>query len=144
VKKHLLHFCHSFGGVCIPYFGSSPPILCHNHHSHHAILCFTASAESVEIRLMAVVPNAAFQAMTVHSVRTLGLNQRAHSILVVGECSHCFHMHCLFKWIAAPQSNQQCPMDRRPWVTAKDSPTGNDGTTTLPSSTSTTPLALQF
>jgi anaphase-promoting complex subunit 11 len=39
--------------------------------------------------------------------------------IVVGECSHCFHMHCLFKWIQSPQSQQQCPMDRKPWVTSQ-------------------------
>jgi anaphase-promoting complex subunit 11 len=35
--------------------------------------------------------------------------------LIVGECTHCFHMHCLLKWI---QSKQTCPMDRKPWTTA--------------------------
>ncbi len=38
--------------------------------------------------------------------------------LVRGECTHCFHMHCLLKWITTDASKQQCPMDRRPWVTA--------------------------
>ncbi|KAI3635736.1 hypothetical protein MIR68_006374 [Amoeboaphelidium protococcarum] len=40
--------------------------------------------------------------------------------LIVGHCKHCFHMHCLLKWIASPSSQQQCPMDRKPWVTASD------------------------
>ncbi|GAA5902584.1 anaphase promoting complex subunit 11 [Sporobolomyces salmoneus] len=35
-----------------------------------------------------------------------------------GECTHVFHMHCLLKWLATDSSKQQCPMDRRPWVTA--------------------------
>ncbi|BGP42013.1 ubiquitin-protein ligase Anaphase Promoting Complex [Rhodotorula kratochvilovae] len=35
-----------------------------------------------------------------------------------GECTHVFHMHCLMKWLATESSKQQCPMDRRPWVTA--------------------------
>ncbi|TFK47964.1 anaphase-promoting complex subunit Apc11 [Heliocybe sulcata] len=39
--------------------------------------------------------------------------------LIWGECSHVFHMHCLLKWIGTGQSKQQCPMDRRPWVTAE-------------------------
>ncbi|KAJ2305436.1 ubiquitin-protein ligase Anaphase Promoting Complex [Coemansia sp. RSA 2706] len=39
--------------------------------------------------------------------------------LIWGECSHVFHMHCLLKWLAAESSQQQCPMDRRPWITAK-------------------------
>ncbi|KAJ1727923.1 hypothetical protein LPJ72_005699 [Coemansia sp. Benny D160-2] len=38
--------------------------------------------------------------------------------LIWGECSHVFHMHCLLKWLSAENSQQQCPMDRRPWVTA--------------------------
>ncbi|KAF9650666.1 anaphase-promoting complex subunit Apc11 [Thelephora ganbajun] len=39
--------------------------------------------------------------------------------LIWGECSHVFHMHCLLKWIGTPASKQQCPMDRRTWVTAE-------------------------
>lgn len=39
--------------------------------------------------------------------------------LIWGECSHVFHMHCLLKWIATAASKQQCPMDRRLWVTAE-------------------------
>ncbi|GAA5842919.1 hypothetical protein JCM11251_002934 [Rhodosporidiobolus azoricus] len=35
-----------------------------------------------------------------------------------GECTHVFHMHCLMKWLATESSKQQCPMDRREWVTA--------------------------
>ncbi|KAF8717614.1 hypothetical protein AX14_012098 [Amanita brunnescens Koide BX004] len=39
--------------------------------------------------------------------------------LIWGECTHIFHMHCLLKWIGTAASKQQCPMDRRPWVTAE-------------------------
>ncbi|KAJ1310660.1 hypothetical protein OPQ81_009190 [Rhizoctonia solani] len=39
--------------------------------------------------------------------------------LIWGQCTHVFHMHCLIKWIEQPASKQQCPMDRRPWVTAE-------------------------
>ncbi|OZJ02770.1 Anaphase-promoting complex subunit 11 [Bifiguratus adelaidae] len=38
--------------------------------------------------------------------------------LIWGQCSHVFHMHCLLKWLNTESSRQQCPMDRRPWVTA--------------------------
>ncbi|KAJ7116622.1 anaphase-promoting complex subunit 11 [Mycena epipterygia] len=38
--------------------------------------------------------------------------------LIWGECTHVFHMHCLLQWIGTPASKQQCPMDRRTWVTA--------------------------
>ena len=38
--------------------------------------------------------------------------------VVWGECSHVFHMHCLYKWINTESSRQQCPMDRRVWKTA--------------------------
>ncbi|GAW06248.1 anaphase-promoting complex subunit apc11 [Lentinula edodes] len=61
--------------------------------------------------------------------------------LIWGECSHVFHMHCLLKWIGTAASKQQCPMDRRPWVTAErkigGSPistgnvTGSNGPTTI-------------
>ena len=34
--------------------------------------------------------------------------------LVWGQCSHCFHMHCIMKWINGNQkSNQSCPMCRQ-------------------------------
>lgn len=36
-------------------------------------------------------------------------------VLVWGECTHVFHMHCLLKWIGTAASKQQCPMDRRTW-----------------------------
>ncbi|ODN89664.1 anaphase-promoting complex subunit 11 [Cryptococcus wingfieldii CBS 7118] len=44
--------------------------------------------------------------------------------LIWGECTHVFHMHCLLKWIGQKEdeSQQQCPMDRRPWVTADQKP----------------------
>ncbi|ORY59042.1 anaphase-promoting complex subunit 11 [Leucosporidium creatinivorum] len=38
--------------------------------------------------------------------------------LIWGECTHVFHMHCIIKWLDTESSKQQCPMDRRPWVTA--------------------------
>uniref|UniRef100_A0A182U1F8 Anaphase-promoting complex subunit 11 n=1 Tax=Anopheles melas TaxID=34690 RepID=A0A182U1F8_9DIPT len=34
--------------------------------------------------------------------------------LVWGACSHCFHMHCIVKWLNS-QANQQCPMCRQAW-----------------------------
>lgn len=34
---------------------------------------------------------------------------------VFGKCQHIFHMHCILKWISTPTSQQQCPLDRRPW-----------------------------
>ncbi|KAI5986411.1 hypothetical protein EDD15DRAFT_2298897 [Pisolithus albus] len=33
---------------------------------------------------------------------------------VWGQCTHVYHMHCLFKWLGAPMTKQQCPLDRRP------------------------------
>lgn len=35
---------------------------------------------------------------------------------VWGKCTHCFHMHCLLKWLNTDNNiNQLCPMDRRKW-----------------------------
>ncbi|EJT97651.1 RING/U-box [Dacryopinax primogenitus] len=39
--------------------------------------------------------------------------------LIWGQCTHVFHMHCLLKWLNTASSKQQCPMDRRPWITAE-------------------------
>ncbi|KIK16575.1 hypothetical protein PISMIDRAFT_71460, partial [Pisolithus microcarpus 441] len=38
--------------------------------------------------------------------------------LIWGQCTHVYHMHCLLKWLGAPMTKQQCPMDRRPWSTS--------------------------
>jgi anaphase-promoting complex subunit 11 len=35
--------------------------------------------------------------------------------LVWGQCSHCFHMHCIVKWLQSQPVNQQCPMCRQGW-----------------------------
>ncbi|EFX74595.1 hypothetical protein GHT06_022870 [Daphnia sinensis] len=35
--------------------------------------------------------------------------------LVWGQCSHCFHMHCIMKWLNSQQVHQLCPMCRQEW-----------------------------
>ena len=35
--------------------------------------------------------------------------------LVWGQCSHCFHIHCIMKWLQSQQLQQQCPMCRQEW-----------------------------
>lgn len=35
--------------------------------------------------------------------------------LVWGACSHCFHMHCIMKWLNSQTLTQQCPMCRQVW-----------------------------
>ena len=34
---------------------------------------------------------------------------------VWGRCKHCFHMHCILKWIQSQSSRQLCPMCRQEW-----------------------------
>lgn len=34
---------------------------------------------------------------------------------VWGACSHCFHMHCIVKWLNSQPMSQQCPMCRQAW-----------------------------
>ncbi|XP_050674133.1 anaphase-promoting complex subunit 11-like isoform X2 [Leptidea sinapis] len=34
--------------------------------------------------------------------------------LVWGACSHCFHIHCIVKWVHS-QPQQLCPMCRQDW-----------------------------
>ena len=38
-----------------------------------------------------------------------------HTTAVWGQCSHCFHIHCIVKWLNSQQTHQQCPMCRREW-----------------------------
>lgn len=35
--------------------------------------------------------------------------------LVWGQCSHCFHIHCIVKWLNSQSVNQLCPMCRQDW-----------------------------
>ncbi|KAK9459598.1 anaphase-promoting complex subunit 11 [Lipomyces oligophaga] len=39
--------------------------------------------------------------------------------LMIGECSHAFHMHCLLNWLSTEASRGLCPMCRRRFQTAK-------------------------
>lgn len=42
------------------------------------------------------------------------------SFSVWGECSHCFHIHCIVKWLNSQQVNQLCPMCRQDWKFKSD------------------------
>ncbi|KPM07600.1 anaphase-promoting complex subunit 11-like protein [Sarcoptes scabiei] len=35
--------------------------------------------------------------------------------LVWGKCSHCFHIHCIMKWLNSQTVYQHCPMCRQDW-----------------------------
>ena len=35
--------------------------------------------------------------------------------LVWGACTHCFHIHCIMKWLNAQQAQHLCPMCRQDW-----------------------------
>lgn len=35
--------------------------------------------------------------------------------LAFGECTHCFHLHCILKWLASSSARNQCPMCRAEW-----------------------------
>ncbi|XP_008548573.1 anaphase-promoting complex subunit 11 isoform X1 [Microplitis demolitor] len=35
--------------------------------------------------------------------------------LVWGQCSHCFHIHCIMKWLHSQQTSSLCPMCRQEW-----------------------------
>ena len=38
-----------------------------------------------------------------------------HTSQVWGQCSHCFHIHCIMKWLGTQQTQHQCPMCRQEW-----------------------------
>ncbi|KAK4545493.1 hypothetical protein LTR36_002843 [Oleoguttula mirabilis] len=35
--------------------------------------------------------------------------------IVIGDCTHCFHMHCIGDWLLSEQSQGKCPMCRQPF-----------------------------
>ena len=39
----------------------------------------------------------------------------ALSAAVWGQCSHCFHIHCIMKWLNSQQTSLLCPMCRQVW-----------------------------
>lgn len=42
-------------------------------------------------------------------------------LLVFGECKHCFHQHCVDKWINGAERQQAiCPLCRGVWVPTSD------------------------
>ncbi|KAI7828816.1 anaphase-promoting complex subunit Apc11 [Gamsiella multidivaricata] len=38
--------------------------------------------------------------------------------LLWGKCTHCFHLHCISKWLETKDSEGTCPMDRQPFEAA--------------------------
>ena len=78
------------------------------------------SAVSVESHTTRVVRIVSFLETIVLSVSPSRVIASRFRILnsyptVFGKCQHIFHMHCILKWISTPTSQQQCPLDRRPW-----------------------------
>ncbi|XP_018025037.1 anaphase-promoting complex subunit 11 [Hyalella azteca] len=35
--------------------------------------------------------------------------------VVWGQCTHCFHIHCMAKWLKAQEPREQCPLCRQKW-----------------------------
>ncbi|EMF16462.1 RING/U-box [Sphaerulina musiva SO2202] len=35
--------------------------------------------------------------------------------IMIGECKHTFHMHCISGWLASDSSQGRCPMCRQPY-----------------------------
>jgi anaphase-promoting complex subunit 11 len=40
--------------------------------------------------------------------------------LVVGECTHRFHLHCIVRWLEVKSSKNLCPMCRQPFKIKED------------------------
>ncbi|KAI7176764.1 hypothetical protein KC333_g4387 [Hortaea werneckii] len=35
--------------------------------------------------------------------------------IIIGNCTHCFHMHCIGDWLQSDSSQGKCPMCRQPF-----------------------------
>ncbi|KAL1796459.1 hypothetical protein ACET3X_004999 [Alternaria dauci] len=52
--------------------------------------------------------------------------------LLLGECNHSFHMHCIFSWLKQESSLEKCPMCRQPFKSkSQDAPTATETPTQL-------------
>ncbi|KYQ50031.1 Anaphase-promoting complex subunit 11 [Trachymyrmex zeteki] len=50
------------------------------------------------------------------NIDEINLTTRVHRFVSVwGQCSHCFHIHCIMKWLHSQQTNHICPMCRQEW-----------------------------
>nr|CAD7589454.1 unnamed protein product [Timema genevievae] len=43
------------------------------------------------------------------------LYREVAQLTIWGQCSHCFHIHCIMKWLNSQQVHHQCPMCRQEW-----------------------------
>lgn len=46
---------------------------------------------------------------------TITEDYKTYLFTVWGQCSHCYHMHCIMKWLNSQQVRQLCPMCRQEW-----------------------------
>jgi len=46
----------------------------------------------------------------------LGLVSGTDCNIVWGHCGHCYHQHCIFRWL---KKNNTCPLDTTDWSTVK-------------------------
>ncbi|KAF2141079.1 uncharacterized protein K452DRAFT_299128 [Aplosporella prunicola CBS 121167] len=45
--------------------------------------------------------------------------------LLMGQCNHSFHMHCIEDWLRQDASQEKCPMCRQPFTVKGAAGTGN-------------------
>jgi len=43
------------------------------------------------------------------------IKSNSNELIVWGQCSHCFHIHCIMKWLNSQHVHQLCPMCRQEW-----------------------------
>ena len=46
-------------------------------------------------------------------------SQLANAVTVIGQCTHCFHMHCIGDWLNQEGSKGKCPMCRQDFTERK-------------------------
>jgi hypothetical protein len=77
----------------------------------------TTSVEYVEIHMIAHVRSVDFLEKNARFVSLpksrVYVNAFSQERLVMGECNHSFHMHCIVAWVRQETSQERCPMCRQ-------------------------------
>ena len=98
----------------------------YDYQLHISTVCFSSTEERMKVKIKSWTAVGTWQ--WVSNDDTCGICRMSFEAccpdcrtpgddcpLVWGECTHCFHIHCIVKWLSSQPQQQQCPMCRQDW-----------------------------